>query len=68
MAALQGTRGQGVDHRSAWCEQCGSEAQLLWTEGDFSLSTPKAKPRVIQTIDCPKCGQRERYETAKNAE
>jgi hypothetical protein len=47
------------------CEQCGSEALLLWTEGEFSLSAPSAKPRVIQTIDCPKCGQREQYEPPK---
>jgi predicted nucleic-acid-binding Zn-ribbon protein len=49
-------------HTTVHCERCGAEARLIATEGSWLFDDSKAKARVMQIIECPKCGQREQSE------
>lgn len=54
-----------MKHATVQCEQCGSEAKLIATEGALGFNSPEAKAQVMQVIDCPHCGQREQPEKPK---
>jgi hypothetical protein len=46
-----------------YCKQCGSESRIVSRDGELNFRDPNAKPRIVLTIDCPKCGKCEQPET-----
>jgi hypothetical protein len=57
----------GMKQAIVTCEQCGSNAEVIATEGELFLAAGKAKPRVTVVIECPKCGRREQAEVQRSS-
>jgi hypothetical protein len=49
------------------CEQCGSQAVVIATEGELLFDRPERRSRVILIVECPKCGRREQPEESGQA-
>jgi hypothetical protein len=41
------------------CQCCGADAALKFTEGVLLPDPRKSEVRVVEVIECPKCGRRE---------
>jgi RNase P subunit RPR2 len=52
-----------LDHRTVPRKLCRAESKVLSTEGTLRLRESDEMPRIILTVECPKCGVREQPES-----